>query len=192
MKNPRLRLWVICPHTQEWESRRLRLSGEYSRVGLKTRESWCNVLGNIIYCKYDSILNSALAGQGMVDWAAYCTKLRGSSGWQRPRGVSRRERLEAELELELSRQWLESELSFPRLRYYLWFSHSILGWEFLFINCRFQPPSILPISSSCSLKWTYFLLSRAVTSHANCKSNFNRSTFEIVFPTSESFSSPDE
>ena len=55
---------------------------------------------------------------------------------------------------------------FLAVRYDHGFSRDIFSGV-LFMRCRFQPPSILPVSARCSFIWIYFLLSSAFISHAN-------------------------
>ena len=73
----------------------------------------------------------------------------------------------------------------------LHFSPAFAG-EFCFASWPFQPPSILPVSSSFTDRAIYFLLSRDFVSQIIIKSIFNKSIFLIARRTQGSFSSRDE
>ena len=77
---------------------------------------------------------------------------------------------------------------FLGVRHYLCFSSDFVGGV-LFRSCRFQPPSILPISAKRSVKLAYFVLSKALISHESCRSNLIRSTFDTALFRSSRFSS---
>lgn len=56
--------------------------------------------------------------------------------------------------------------------------------------CFNQPPSIFPISSSCSERCTYFLLSSALLSQATCRKNLSISRLREPFCRATAFLSP--
>ena len=58
-------------------------------------------------------------------------------------------------------------------------------WEVFFSNPFFQPPSILPISSSCVNRAKYFSVGTHLFSQAICKKNFTLSSFEIAIVSLE-------
>lgn len=65
------------------------------------------------------------------------------------------------------------------------------GVEFL-ASCPFQPPSILPTSSSTSESAIYFFVSSDLVSHRIMQSSFNVSTFLVARRTYGIFSSFDK
>ena len=73
-------------------------------------------------------------------------------------------------------------------RNFLHFSPAFAG-EFCFASCPFQPPSILPISSTFTDKAIYFLLSRDFVSHRTISSILSVSVFRIANRTHGCFSS---
>lgn len=75
--------------------------------------------------------------------------------------------------------WLDNNFNDnnPALRFATGFvSPPYLG-EFCFTNLPFQPPNILPISSSGADKAAYFLLSKLLVSQSTIKSIFSASSF---------------
>ena len=84
-------------------------------------------------------------------------------------------------------QWnLEDEIVFL-LRKSLYFSVGFLPAEFCFIICPFQPPSILPISSSGLDRLIYFLSSKDLVSQRICKRILRVSTFRKAICTNGIF-----
>lgn len=67
-------------------------------------------------------------------------------------------------------------------------SHYVLG-EFCFVSCPFQPPSILPTSSSGAERAIYFLSSSDFVSHKIISKIFTVSVFLIASRTYGCFSS---
>ena len=95
-----------------------------------------------------------------------------------------------ELERELARQRLRSEQRLCRSRNSLhFFPVSFTGTgKFCFVNCPFQPPSILPISSILTESAMYFLSSIDLVSHRTIKSILSVSIFRIARRTYGCFS----
>lgn len=104
------------------------------------------------------------------------------------RPVSVLERRSVELELQLARQWLECQQPVGCTRKSFHFSPVFTG-EFCFKICPFQPPAILPISSSLADSRIYFFESNDFVSHKTRNKIFTVSIFLMAMQIYDRFSS---
>ena len=104
-----------------------------------------------------------------------------------PLHLSRWQR-QVELELQLARQQSERQESVCGARNSLYFSPRISGVEFCFVSCPFQPPSILPTSSSGKESATYFFVSSDFVSQRTNNKTFRVSSLRMASRTHGCFS----
>ena len=152
----------------------------------KIRDSWCEELSDILRSRIRYSSREAIGEQwhGRLLAQGSVGKVNGN------RNVTYLDRNDSKRNLNLN--WWDNDWN-SNYRFLAVRHSQCFSWDFvsgvLFKSCRFQPPSILPISANLSAKWAYFLLSSALISHDNCNSSLIKSTFEMPLFNSSRFSS---